>query len=190
MNYLAHSFLSNNQPGLIIGNFIADHLHGNNFGSFPPEVIEGVKLHRRIDSFTDSHIKFQESKRLFYEGFEKYSGILIDIYFDHLLASNFHDYSQVKLEDYCRNTYEIYNQHLQLLPKSSAGFLEYVLKNNAYFAYGSVDGIERVLYHLSHRINHGIWLNESVELFRKNEKQLKENFDIFFKDAIRTFVRP
>jgi acyl carrier protein phosphodiesterase len=189
MNYLAHSFLSNNEPGLMVGNFIADHIHGNQFKDFPPEIIEGVKLHRKIDSFTDSHIKFQESKRLFYNGFEKYSGILIDIYFDHLLAVNFEAYSKLNLEDYCKNTYEIYNRHLDFLPKSSAGFLEYVLKNNIYLAYSNIDGIERVLYHLSQRINHGIWLNESVDLFKKNEKQLKENFDLFFQDAIKIFLQ-
>ncbi|MCE3225760.1 MAG: phosphodiesterase [Bacteroidetes bacterium] len=188
MNYLAHSFLSNNQPGLIVGNFIADHIHGNHFENFPPEIIEGVKLHRRIDTFTDSHLKFQESKRLFYNGFEKYSGILIDIYFDHLLAANFHNYSQLNLEDYCKSTYDVYNKHTEFLPQSSAGFLEYVLKNNVYFAYSSIDGIERVLYHLSQRINHGVWLNESVDIFKKNEERLKENFDLFFKDAIKMFL--
>lgn len=187
MNYLAHSFLSFNNPELIIGNFIADYIHGNHFESYPESIKEGIKLHRRIDTFTDSHEKFKESKRYFYNGFEKYSGILIDIYFDHLLAKNFENYSSISLEAYCKDIYKIYTAHLNMLPKESAGFLQYVLKNNIYISYSTIEGIEKVLYHLSRRINHGVWLNRSVDLFHLHETQLQKNFEVFFKDSLIEF---
>jgi acyl carrier protein phosphodiesterase len=187
MNYLAHSFLSNHNEGLLIGNFIADHVSGNHFENYTPEVIEGIRMHRRIDAFTDSHVKFQESKRFFYKGFEKYSGILVDIYFDHLLAKNFSIYSPAPLSDYCLRVYNVYTKNQQLLPESSVGFLNYVLQNNVYFSYSTEQGIERVLYHLSHRIKHGVFLNESITIFRENLPQLEENFRLFFRDAIREF---
>lgn len=60
MNYLAHALLSNNNKGLLIGNFIADHIRGNDFKNFPEEVIKGILLHRRIDTFTDSHPEFKK----------------------------------------------------------------------------------------------------------------------------------
>jgi acyl carrier protein phosphodiesterase len=187
MNYLAHSFLSRNQPALIIGNFLADHLHGNNFAEYPEEIIEGVKLHRKIDAFTDSHEKFKESKRIFYRGYEKYSGILIDIYFDHLLAKNFENYSPVSLKEYSRDIYSVYRAHEIILPHSSLHFLKYVLQNDIYQAYATVEGIERVLFHLSQRINHGVLLNESLGIFLKNEDLLRTNFDTFFNDALKEF---
>ena len=87
MNYLAHAFLSNNDSNLLIGNFIADHLRGNDFKNYSPQIIEGIHLHRKIDSFTDSHLNFKASKRLFYIGYERYSGILIDIYLISLINS-------------------------------------------------------------------------------------------------------
>lgn len=188
MNYLAHSFLSNNDPGLLVGNFIADHLHGNHFEHLPENIVAGIKLHRKIDAFTDSHEKFKESKRIFYNGFEKYSGVLIDIYFDHLLAKNYNSYSTTSLTKHCEIVYDVYNQHLTILPQSSAHFLTYVLNNNIYHAYSKVEGIEKVLFHLSNRINHGIQLNESVKIFLDNEEQLKSNFDVFFKDAMKEFI--
>lgn len=188
MNYLAHSFLSDNKPGLIVGNFIADHLHGNHFEDYSPEIIEGIKLHRSIDSFTDSHPKFLESKRFFYKGFEKYSGILIDIFFDHLLARNFDYYSPTPLKLYSENIYQVYKSHSHVLPKSSSNFLSYVLENNIYEAYGTEKGIETVLFHLSHRIKHGVWLNESLHLFKEHEERLEENFQTFFTDIRREFL--
>ncbi|MGZ3900810.1 MAG: acyl carrier protein phosphodiesterase [Bacteroidia bacterium] len=187
MNYLAHSFLSHNEPGLIVGNFIADHIHGNQYEKYPPGIIDGILMHRRIDTFTDAHQKFKESKRFFYNGYEKYSGILIDIYFDHLLAKNFHTYSSVSLKDYSAHIYSVYLSYSEILPKSSARFLNYVLKNNIYLAYSTIEGIDRVLFHLSHRINHGILLNKSVELFQKHESQLETNFELFFNDALKEF---
>jgi len=188
VNYLAHSFLSNNNTDLLIGNFIADHIHGNNFENFSPGIIEGIKLHRKIDVFTDSHEKFKESKRFFYKGFEKYSGILVDIYFDHLLAKNYHIHSNIPLQEYCDKVYSIYTQNVHVLPQSSSAFLKYVLQNNIYFAYSKPEGIEQVLSHLSHRINHPVKLHESLHIFKQNEEQLQSNFDLFFKDVIDEFI--
>lgn len=188
MNYLAHAFLSNNNKDLLIGNFIADHLRGNDFKNHTSEVIEGIYLHRRIDTFTDAHPNCKVCKRLFYKGFERYSGILIDIYFDHLLARNFSAYSSVPLKEFCDNVYKIYTENQSLLPKSSSIFLDYVLKNNIYYEYSLLEGIERVLFHLSHRIKHNVMLNESVSIFQKQEKELEENFSIFFKEAVKEFL--
>jgi len=59
VNYLAHAFLSNNNADLLIGNFIADHLRGNNFEGYSQEVQKGILLHRKIDEFTDNHPNFK-----------------------------------------------------------------------------------------------------------------------------------
>jgi acyl carrier protein phosphodiesterase len=188
MNYLAHSFLSNGNEELIIGNFIADHLRGNNFNDYSPGIVEGIKLHRRIDEFTDSHPLFKESKRIFYEGFEKHSGILVDIYFDHLLARDFASYSEDTLKEHCDKVYEVYRSNLNLLPLDSQRFLSYVLQNNIYMAYAEEKGIEKVLFHLSQRIKHGVQLNDSLPVFQANREKLKNNFTEFFHDAKQKFI--
>ncbi|MBX3164721.1 MAG: DUF479 domain-containing protein [Bacteroidetes bacterium] len=182
MNYLAHAFLSNNNKGLLVGNFIADHIRGNNFENFSPEIIEGIRLHRKIDAFTDTHPEFKNAKRIFYKDFEKYSGVLIDIYFDHLLAKNFEQHSKVVLPDFSQQVYSVYKENETILPVGSSRFLGYVLKNNIYTAYADVNGIEKVLFHLSHRINHNVRLDFSVETFEEHETQLQAAFDNFFAD--------
>jgi len=187
MNYLAHAFLSNNKSDLLIGNFIADHLQGNNFEGYTEGVKKGILLHRAIDTFTDSHPNFKLAKRIFYNGFEKHSGVLIDIYFDYFLAKNFHYYSPVPLSDFTKNVYCIYQQNLDVLPHSSQQFLNYVLKNNIYEAYATIEGIETVLYHLSKRIKHNIFLNESTNIFKQNEAELYQYFNLLFTDAKNKF---
>ena len=128
MNYLAHALFSNNDPNLLIGNFIADHLRGNDFQKYPQEIITGIYLHRKIDTFTDNHESFKASKRLFYKGYERYSGILIDIYSDHFLAKNFDHYSQLSLKEFTETAYNTYSNNQHHLPQSSSNFLEYVIK--------------------------------------------------------------
>jgi acyl carrier protein phosphodiesterase len=184
VNYLAHAYLSGDNEELVIGNFIADHLRGNNFDMYPDGVKKGIQLHRRIDSFTDAHPLFKSSKRFFYNGFEKYSGILVDIYFDHFLAKRFHHYHHDSLEVFSSNVYSIYRNNQHLLPESSTRFLTYVLKNNIYQNYAEVSGIETVLTHLSHRIGHKVALNESMGLFFEAEKELETNFTSFMKDIM------
>lgn len=188
MNYLAHAFLSGNNKELLIGNFIADHIRGNKFENYSQGIIDGIYLHRRIDAFTDAHPEFKNAKRIFYNQFEKYSGILIDIYFDHLLAKNFEQHSEIKLQDFSQNVYSVYKENEFILPISSSRFLEYVMKNNIYAAYADVEGIEKVLFHLSHRINHNVRLDFSVEVFKENETQLQKSFDNFFSDVRKEFL--
>lgn len=187
MNYLAHAFLSNNDKDLLIGNFIADHLRGNDFKAYPEKVIEGILLHRRIDTFTDAHPEFKKCKRFFYDGFEKYSGVLVDIYFDHFLAKNFEEHSEIGLFDFSKNVYKVYTDHQHLIPQGSSRFLEYVIQNNTYYSYADINGIERILNHLSHRIKHRSQLDDSVKLFKHNETELKTSFDLFFKELLIEF---
>ncbi len=185
MNYLAHAFLSFNNEPITVGNFIADHIKLADAGHLPPEIKQGVLLHRRIDYFTDTHPLFIKSKRNFYDGFERYSGVLVDIYYDYLLAKNFDKFSEVKLDVFTENIYSVLQNNTQHLPETSKGFLNYVLQNNTFYEYSKIEGIELVLKHLSYRINHGIFLNESVPLFLQYEKSIEEDFLEFFEDLIK-----
>lgn len=185
MNYLAHAFLSFNNEPVTVGNYIADHIKLAAAGHLPEDIRQGILLHRRIDHFTDTHPLFIKSKRNFYDGFERYSGVLTDIYYDHILAKNFSKYSDVGLQQFTENIYALLHRNKQHLPESSIGFLEYAQKNNTFFEYSKIGGIELVLKHLSYRINHGIFLNESLPLFVANEKKIEEDFLEFFEDLIK-----
>ncbi|MDB6054042.1 MAG: hypothetical protein JWN25_1565 [Verrucomicrobiales bacterium] len=188
MNYLAHAFLSNQNAAHLVGNFMADHWRGNNFQNLPMEVVEGIRLHRKIDSFTDSHREFKKSKRVFYSGFEKYSGILVDIYFDHLLARQFLRYSSTSLEVFSEKAYSIYLEHREILPESGAEFLDHVVMNNLYEAYAKLENVELALKRLSLRTKHGVQLENSLRLFTEKETELVRNFEVFFEEAMQLFM--
>lgn len=184
MNYLAHALLSFNNEPIIVGNFIADHLKLSETENLPELIRKGVIIHRKIDTFTDSHPLFIKSKRHFYNGFERYSGVLTDIYYDYLLAKNFRDYSNVTLSDFAGNVYKVLENNRQHMTKSSERFLDYIQKNNTFFEYSKMEGIELVLKHLSFRLNHGVALNESLPLFVYNADKIESDFSEFMGDII------
>jgi acyl carrier protein phosphodiesterase len=187
VNYLAHAYFSNGNEGLLLGNFIADHLRGNHFEHFSKDIQKGIYLHRKIDQFTDEHPAFKQSKRIFYNGFERYSGVLVDIYFDHLLARDFSRYAKISLKEFTAKVYSVYQNNKTILPEHSSKFLSYVMTNNIYVAYSKIEGIEKVLFHLSHRIKHGVMLNTSIPLFLSHEREMQDHFEIFMKDAQKEF---
>lgn len=188
MNYLAHAFLSNEAEGLLVGNFIADHVKGNQIAAFPAEIIDGIYLHRKIDVFTDTHPKFRLSKRPFYNGFEKYSGVLVDIYFDHFLAKNFEQITGKDLDTFSQATYSVYQKHIEHLPERSKRFLDYVINRDIYSQYQHQEGINLVLKHLSERINVPIKLNQSEKIFIEHYQVLEENFFEFIENAKKQFL--
>jgi len=86
MNFLAHSALAFDDPALVAGQFAGDFVRGADLGRFPARVASGIRLHRRIDAFTDAHPAVVEARRSFDPDLRRHAGIVIDVIFDHLLA--------------------------------------------------------------------------------------------------------
>ena len=103
MNYLAHIYLSGTNDLLKIGNFMADSIKGHDYEKFDSEIKKGILLHRHIDSFTDSHPIYRQSKHRLHEKYGHYSGVIMDILYDHFLAKNWSKFSDEKLDDYAND---------------------------------------------------------------------------------------
>ena len=102
MNFLAHAYLSGNNDGILLGNFVADSIKGKQYLDYPSDVGKGILLHRKIDYYTDSHKVFRDSKKRLSAKYGIFSGIIIDIFYDHFLARNWDDYSEVKLKSFVK----------------------------------------------------------------------------------------
>ena len=97
MNYLAHIFLSGSNRKVQLGNFVGDAVKGSSYKNYPPDIAKGIQLHRAIDDYTDRHPAVCEVVHRLQPEFGRYSGVLLDIYFDYLLASRFESFSGVSL---------------------------------------------------------------------------------------------
>jgi acyl carrier protein phosphodiesterase len=188
LNYLAHSYLSYQKPDLIIGNFIADSIQGNRFEGLTEGIIKGITLHRKIDVFTDSHPVFLTSKHRFSKDFDKYSGVLMDIFYDHYLAKNFNLYSTNTLQQHADGIYDILKENYEYLPEPAKRFYGYMTERNILYHYSSLKGIETVLTHLSYRIKNRFELQLAVPILERDYNEIENEFFIFF-DYLQAFCK-
>jgi acyl carrier protein phosphodiesterase len=184
LNYLAHSFLSYQNTDLIIGNFIADSIQGNRFDGLTSNIIKGITLHRKIDVFTDTHPIFLTSKYRFRKDFDKYSGVLTDVFYDHFLAKNFSHYSSLSLQAHADYIYDLLKNNHHYLPEPAKRFYSYMIERNVLFHYSTLAGIETVLTHLSDRIRNRFELQLAVPILQNDYEEIEEEFFIFFDDLM------
>lgn len=180
MNFLAHTYLSGCNEEIIVGNFMGDYVKGRNYLLFPELVKKGILIHRDIDTFTDMNPITRRSKLLVADKYHKYAGIIIDIFYDHFLASLWGSYSTLPLTDFVNRTYDLLKRNYQVLPAAIKNWFPTFLENNWMMAYQSVEGIELVLERMSANTslpNHAAY---AVEVLSDRYSTLKADFLEFF----------
>ncbi len=184
MNYLAHAYLSGTDSELLLGNFIADGIRGNKIAHLPDRVRAGVMLHREIDTFTDTHEINAEMRRIFYPTAGKYAGVVLDVFYDHLLADCWSVFSKERLEDFVDHCYQVVEENQEWLPEKTAYMFPYMRQFNWLLNYRLEEGIMRSLGGLSKRIpSHPDLVSAGTVAFREKEV-LKAAFLNFFPQLI------
>ncbi|GAA4271429.1 acyl carrier protein phosphodiesterase [Aquimarina gracilis] len=192
MNFLAHIYLSYEDPELKIGNFIADSVKGKKFLEYPRRISQGIKLHRKIDSYTDSHEIVKQSISRLSSKYGRYSSVIVDILYDHFLAANWKEYSSIPLEDYTLSFYDLLQDHYKILPKPIQHFLPYMIRDNWLLSYATVAGIGSVLSGMNRRTKNRSKMNFAVieleEYYTDFEKEFRsffEELELFTKNEMR-----
>ncbi len=184
MNFLAHIYLSNDNDFIKIGNFMADGIRGNDYNNFPDDVKKGILLHRQIDTFTDSHLIYRKSKHRLHEKYGHYSGVIMDILYDHFLAKNWQNYSNEKLEDFAANFYKSLFDNENILTERTKNMLPYMYDRNWLVSYGTIAGIEMILFQMDHRTKHRANMQEAIVELKHFYVEFEEEFTAFFEELI------
>lgn len=184
MNYLAHAFLSEQKPLSIIGNIMGDFVKGRPSDSYDGEILKWIVIHRKIDSFTDSHRIFRLSKRLISTARRRYSGVIVDIAFDHFLAKNWLRYSTEDLSGFIDRVYLTLRQHESVLPERLKNVLPRLVGEDWLGSYKTLGGIDITLNRISRRIKRDNMLHNSVGEIKSNYEALENNFMKFFPKLI------
>jgi acyl carrier protein phosphodiesterase len=184
MNFLAHIYLSGNNDLLKIGNFIADSIRGNKYSNYPLEIQRGIILHRHIDTFTDSHPIVKISKKRLHKNYGHYSGVIMDIFYDHFLAKNWLDYSTTPLHLYVAQFYELLKNEFEVLPKPVQNMYPYMVKDNWLNSYATIEGITKVLEGMNRRTKNKSKMNLAVNELQEFYQEFEKEFTDFFTELI------
>jgi acyl carrier protein phosphodiesterase len=187
MNFLAHIYLSGNHEKILVGNFMGDYVKGRNYINYPEEVKKGILLHRNIDYFTDVHPVTKLSKSHVAEYYGKYAGIVIDIFYDYLLASDWDKYCEVPLPQYVDNVFDLLKKYYDVLPQGIKIWFPNFIRNNWLIAYSTIPGIEMVLHRMSSRTSLPDFTDFAIKVLREKHEIFKEEFSQFFP-SIKDYI--
>lgn len=186
MNFLAHAFLSGNNDDILIGNFIADAVKGNHMEKFREGIWQGIKLHREIDSFTDAHPVFARSKHRIQGRYGKFSGVIIDIYYDHFLAAGWSDWSDSDLSEFSLQVYQLMLENYAILPARSKRILPYMIIHNWLVGYSRFKDLRWVFKGMARRTReYHSGMETAVESLEEHYDAFRQDFREFFPDMIR-----
>ena len=185
MNYLAHLYLSEKSPESLLGNLMGDFIKGSiNNRDYSKTIAKGIKLHRQVDTYTDSHEIFLRSKRIISPMNRRYAGMIIDVFYDHFLAKCWSDYSEQPLPEFAAEVYKVLEDYHQLLPERLQKIVPKIVAENWLMSYAEVEIIEEVLTRLSARIKRKNNLAMAAEDLRANYERLLSDFQQFFPELI------
>lgn len=188
MNFLAHLFLSCERESLIVGNFMADFIRNRDLVSLPGSIIEGVHLHRKIDSYTDNHPVVRQAMRRLYPNHHKYASVVIDVFYDYFLAKNWERYSDRSLLAFTDETYRVLLRNKEIMPPFLQQRLEMMVEDDWLIIYTHVEGLNRTFRRLQRRVSRPELLEGATNTLLKYEEELDEEFQLFFPDVI-AYVR-
>lgn len=182
MNFLAHAHLSGNNNQVLVGNFIADSVKGKDFNRFEEGIRQGIILHRQIDTFTDSHPVFKRSLGRIRSEHGKYSGIVVDIFYDHFLAKNWNNYHSERLAAFAEHVYSLLKENYEILPERTKRLLPYLISQNWLVGYSNFVDLELVFYGMDRRTQLVSGMKNSVKTLKENYAGLKEDFVEFYPE--------
>jgi acyl carrier protein phosphodiesterase len=183
MNFLAHAYLSFENPQILVGNMISDFVKGAKKNDYEKDIRQGIILHREIDSYTDLHPETKKAMQFFRPLYRLYSGPIIDVLFDHFLAVHIEGTRTGSLKAFTSWVYKTLEDHRNSLPPDFTSMLYYMKRDDWLYGYQFREGIQRSLGGLARR---ALYFNNSqpaFELFNFNYNALAEHFNAFFPDV-------
>lgn len=184
MNFLAHAVLAGPDPADRLGAMLGDFVKGPLPAGLPPAVAAGVALHRRIDSFADTHPAFRRSRTRVSPQRRRYAGIMVDLFYDHFLALHWADCSGEPLPEFTAEVYALMWSHAELLPPRLAQILPVMQAQDWMSAYRSMEAVGLALDRMAERrlTRPNTLAGAAVEL-EARYRDFERDFLAFFPDA-------
>jgi acyl carrier protein phosphodiesterase len=192
MNYLAHLYLADTFDEFMIGSFLGDFVKGSIGDRYSPGISTGIRFHRKVDIYADSHEKTVSSRNLFSREKRRFAGIIMDICYDHFLSKHWSKYSDIALPEFIDHVYDLLQKYQDIFPQRLKSVLPLLISQNWLGTYVTLKGVEITLNRIAKRISRENSLEGSLSEIRSNYADLETNFLAFFPDLVafaKSFTR-
>lgn len=189
MNFLAHAFLAGDIPADQLGGLIGDFVKGPLPAGLPADIAAGVRLHRRIDVFADSHPAFLRSRHRVSERRRRVGGVMVDLFYDHFLARHWAQFRDEPLEAFTARMYRLMEAHSPLLPPRLLELLPRMREADWLASYRSADVTSHALDRIALRLKRENTLAGGGEDLAADYAGYESDFFTFIADAQRFVAR-
>lgn len=186
MNFLAHAYLSQGDPQLLVGNMNGDFVKGKAaIADYAPQVQRGIWLHRFIDSYTDAHDAVNRAKILFRHTYHLYAGPIVDCIMDYYLANDpkFFEHEKALL-DFTTHSYQQLEDQKEQQHPHLAEILPYMVRDNWLYKSRTLPGILMSLKGVARRAAHMAPPQEAYEIFVANYYHLNQCYFELMDDLV------
>ncbi len=189
MNFLAHLHIAEHSQSSLLGNLLGDFVKGDPQGKFDDQIVQGVRLHRFVDAYTDSHQLILQSKQLFPNGHRRFAGIALDMFWDHCLARDWQNYHDLTLKDFCDYAEQTVNGTQASLPEAFVRTNSLMWKGRWLESYRELDNIEYALQRMSLRSSRMGKLAECYPYLEQNYASLNQVFSTLYPQILNASKR-
>ena len=186
MNYLVHFLLAGDDEELRLGNMLGDFVKGRVERFEHPGLTErlrtGIQMHRTIDAFSDRHPAVHRSKRILSAEYGRLSGVIVDVFYDHVLARRWTEHHPRSLPDYTQDVYRSLQGNLHRLPAAVHPLVESMSRTDWLRGYASQRGIERALQGMARRRSVAAGIGTAGRVLSEHFDRFSADFDEFLPD--------
>ncbi|MFV0449655.1 MAG: ACP phosphodiesterase [Vibrio sp.] len=152
MNYLAHLHIAEESDSNLLGNLLGDFVKGDPSEQFSQDIVQGIRLHRWVDAYTDSHELMRQAKGLFPKATRRFSPIALDMFWDHCLAKNWHHFHVLSLREFVNSAEKkVRDDYSSLLPEQYMMVSDKMWQGRWLESYADFENIHFALQRMSMR---------------------------------------
>lgn len=192
MNYLAHIALAAPTDASRIGNLLGDFVKGTEQSlrlQLPADLVDGIMMHRAIDTYTDAHPAFLESKELLAPERKRYAGIVIDLIYDHFLCIHWDHFYKQPLDEFIQAFYQSLEHKKEWQLGKLKDAFPYMKSQNWLARYATIEGMNETLQRVSQRGKFTAPIAGTTADFKKHYSMFEKHFMIIYDDLIK-FTAP
>jgi acyl carrier protein phosphodiesterase len=184
MNWLAHLALAGPGHADRVGSILPDLAPAVALAALPAHFRPGIERHRLVDALTDAHPVFRRSKRRIAPPYRRFAGILVDVFYDHVLALDWDSHCPVPLPAFASDVYRSFARHRHEVPAGAGERLDRMRDGNLFCAYRDIDGIAEVLDRMSGRFRKPVSLRAAAGILTRHLGDFRADFGEFFPDLV------
>ena len=186
MNHFAHLVLAQPTVESTVGNLLGDFARGVDHTALPASIQAGLRNHRMVDRFTDSHPLVMDMKRGFSARRRRFAGIALDIYFDHLLLTHWNRFEERGLEESIAGFYQRMDEGQKMMPHDNMRRATRRMIDHDWFgSYRDLDAVAESLDRVAGRIRFANQFGNAIEDLQRNHESIRSGFFEFYPQLQR-----